>query len=84
MSKEKKQKKEKVKYVDDGRTIADMSRVGGGSAPRKDGQKATFKESLKTYFAAVRLMFKPMLVTLGIITLAFFIMWLLLQLALSA
>ncbi len=83
MSKNKKQKKEKVRYIDDGRTIADMSSVGGRTAPKKDSHRVNYKESLKTYFAAVRLMFKPMLITLGIITLAFFIMWLLMQLALS-
>ena len=96
MKKEKKQKqkKPKITYVDDGRTIADMSRVGGvrsrntgkpASEQKKysepnllRGSHSTMKEQAKTYFAAVRMMFFPMLVVMGIITIAFLIMWFLL------
>ena len=74
-----KKKKQKVKYIDDGRTVADMSGVGGpryhtsGTRPR-----ASFKEQWKTYTGAVRMMFLPMLVVIGIICLAFLITYLLL------
>lgn len=77
--KDKKQKKPKVKYIDDGRTIADMSALSGVDK-RYTGPKGGFKAQLKTYWNAVKLMFVPMMVTIGIICLAFLIMWLMLTL----
>lgn len=57
-------KKEKIKYIDDGRTIADMSGLRTGpritSNPYRPPLK--IKEVLKTYFAAVKMMFTPMLI----------------------
>ncbi len=81
MSKDKKtkKKKEKVRYIDDGRSLADMSAVGGGKQ-RTVKQRSTMKEQATTYFNAVKLMFFPMLITMGIITLAFGIVWLILTL----
>ena len=103
MGKNKKKKKVKTVYIDDGSTIADMSGVSGArprafgsrpkskhdhnnnNAPSKDsgavytGNK--FKDSFRTYFRAVKLMIFPMLVTMGIITAAFLIVWILLNLA---
>ncbi len=83
MSKEKKKtkkKKQKVTYIDDGRSLADMS---GGSGQRhlRSSAKGTLSEQAKTFFTAMKMMVKPMLVTMGIITVAFFIVWLLLKLA---
>lgn len=79
MSKKKKKQKpkEKVRYIDDGRTIADMSGTGKmspllGSSGKK---RASFKEQWKTYISAVKMMFFPMLVVLGILTIAFIIMY---------
>ena len=69
----KKKKKDKVTYIDDGRTIADMSSVGGG--PR-NGRRGTFKEQWHTYWEAVKMMFVPMLVVIGILCVAFLVMWL--------
>lgn len=77
---EKKQKKQKVKYIDDGRTIADMSGISGVDK-RYTGPKGGFKEQLRTYWNTVKLMFVPMMVTLGIITAAFLIMWIILTLS---
>lgn len=58
----KNQKKKKPHYVDDGRTIADMSGVGGPRFHRaKDAPRSTGKEKWDTYWAAVRMMFVPML-----------------------
>lgn len=59
-------KKEKIKYIDDGRTIADMSNVHTG---RRLGSNPywpplKFKEVVKTYFSAVKMMFMPMLVVI--------------------
>lgn len=76
----KKDKKPKVKYIDDGRTIADMSALRGVDK-RYTGPKGGFKDQLRTYWNTVKLMFVPMMVTIGIITAAFFIMWLILTLS---
>lgn len=82
-----KPKKEKPIYIDDGRTIADMSSLSKGQGKQKNtdngragnrpaAQSSKWREYRQTYFAAVRMMFLPMLVTIGIISVAFFIMWL--------
>lgn len=62
-----KKKKEKITYIDDGRTIADMSGVKsgprlGGRNPYRPRPKA--KEVWKTYWNAVKMMFTPMLVVI--------------------
>ena len=77
-----KKKKEKVKYIDDGRTIADMSGLSGVDK-RYTGPKGTFKDQMRTYWNTVKLMFVPMMVTIGIITAAFLIMWLMLTIGYS-
>lgn len=63
----KKNKKEKIIYVDDGRTLADMSGVSPG--PRLGNRNPArvrpgAKEVWKTYFTAVKMMFVPMLVVI--------------------
>ena len=78
--KEKKDKKEKIRYVDDGSTVVDMqamedSRRRPGEKPYDPSAKGTLKEQFRTYFAAVKLMFWPMMITLGIIFLSFLITW---------
>ena len=72
-----KKKKEKVVYIDDGRTIADMSGVRGGprlqpaySRPRPDP-----KEVWKTYWGAVKRMFMPMLVVICAICIIYMILY---------
>ena len=66
-----KKKKEKIIYVDDGRTIADMSAVRSGRITHRKGfgqGGASFKDVWHTYWGAVRMMFLPMLaVILGLI-----------------
>lgn len=59
-------KKEKVKYIDDGRTIADMSGLRTGPRLKSNPYRPPlkFKDVLKTYFAAVKMMFMPMLVVI--------------------
>ena len=56
-------KKEKIKYIDDGRTIADMSNVQTGPRLKSNPYRPPlkFKDVLKTYYSAVKLMFMPML-----------------------
>ena len=81
MSKDKKKKKkEKAAYVDDGRTLYDMSAVGGGNRGLHVG-RGSFKEQLKTYVRAVRRMIVPMLVTMAAICVVFGLLWLMLTLA---
>lgn len=75
MAKDKKTKK-KITYVDDGRTIADMSAVGGKKTSEKK-QGSNLKSQWQTYKDTVKMMFVPMLIVLGIIAVAFGIVYLL-------
>ena len=60
-----KEKKQKVTYVDDGRTLADMSGIGGPRFHRSaNAPRSSAKEKWDTYWAAVRMMFVPMLVVI--------------------
>ena len=94
MAKKEKKKREKVVYIDDGRTIADMSNLptrGLGRSlsdarPKREMSETERqvnrsglikKDHLTTYFAAVRMMFLPMLAVIGIICIAFLIIYLL-------
>ena len=88
-----KDKKKKVKYIDDGRTIADMSPLYGNrpkqTENRSDAPKGAFgfrpghtpKDWAKTYWEALKLNLMPMFITIGIICAAFGILYLLLELA---
>lgn len=72
-------KKDKITYVDDGRTLADMSGVTGG---RRLGShnpyrpKPKFKDVWHTYWSAVRMMVKPMLVVIGAMAVVYFLAYL--------
>lgn len=87
MSKKNSKKKEKIKYIDDGRTIADMSGtsrvnplLGNSSLSSPRGKRrASNKEVWQTYWAAVKTMFFPMLVVMMIITVAFLLVALMLR-----
>lgn len=68
---EKKKKKEKITYVDDGRTIADMSGISGGMQWTKHGTTSSPKDIWNTYWSAVKMMFKPMLIVIGFLTVVF-------------
>ena len=82
MSKGKNSKKKKVTYIDDGRTIADMSGVGKKRPEKKmdnlDRPKSDFKAQWNTYWSTVKMMLLPMLVVIGIICVAFGLMYILL------
>ncbi len=86
MSKDKK-KKQKTVYIDDGRTVADMSVLygkkpqSGKNVPHIKGSRGTLKEQGETFFAAQKMMFLPMLVTIGGICVIFAIIYLILTLA---
>ena len=65
MAKKEKKKKEKITYIDDGRSFADMSGVQGGFRFAKKGTTASPSEIWETYVSAVKMCFKPMLVVIG-------------------
>ena len=77
-----KNKKEKITYIDDGRTIADMSgvssgmRLGSGNRPRPRA-----KDVWETYWNAVKMMFFPMLAVLGALVIIYVILGLIFGLA---
>lgn len=77
-----KKKKEKITYIDDGRTLADMSGVPG-SRLNKDAWKSnsTAKQKWETYWNAVKRMFLPMLATIGALVVIYFILYLIFSLA---
>ena len=94
MSKKPKKTKQKVVYIDDGSTVADMSGVRGGTAPRpgatstrrpsKPGKRTRPEPATRagqirrTYFDAMRSMVGPMLVMIGGISVAFLLVWIIL------
>ncbi len=59
-----KKKKDKIRYVDDGRTIADMSALGGGkkaSSGYTESSGSRARDIWNTYWGAVKMMFGPMM-----------------------
>ena len=71
-------KKEKVTYVDDGRTIADMSGVSGSRLGNRNPYKSApkFKDVWRTYWAAVRMMIRPMLVVIAFLAIFYLLAYL--------
>ncbi len=69
-----KKKEQKIIYIDDGSTIADMSGTRKGAPPRK---KSTMKEKWHTYITTVKHMILPLLVTLLAMTMVFVLLMLL-------
>ncbi len=73
MMRDKKKKKEKIIYIDDGRTISDMSDIKGNLDWTRKGTTSSFKDIWRTYWSAVGMMIKPMLVTIAFLIAAFLI-----------
>lgn len=69
-----KKKKEKIIYVDDGRSLADMSGISGGMHFSKQNTVSSFKAQWNTYWGAVKMMFLPMLVIVGFLIVTYLIM----------
>jgi hypothetical protein len=71
-------KKEKITYVDDGRTIADMSGVGGSRLSDRNPYRPApkFKDVWKTYWSAVKMMVKPMLVVIAALVVVYLLAYL--------
>ena len=74
-----KKKKEKVVYIDDGRTIADMSGIDRGASRFFDDTPSysSFKDKWLTFWDAFRMMLLPTLVFGVALLVLFGIMWLL-------
>ena len=69
-----KKKKEKITYIDDGRSFADLSNVNGLRGEMKFSKMGTTsspRDIWNTYWSAVKFMFKPMLVVIGFLCLLF-------------
>jgi hypothetical protein len=86
MADKKKKKKEKVKYIDDGRTLYDMSGtsrtsvfLGGKNDGKNKKTRSTRREEFNTFVTTMRQMVLPMFIVMGIITVAFGILYLLLK-----
>lgn len=70
-------KKEKITYIDDGRTIADMSNLTPATGFGKRNPytpRPKFKEVWKTYWSAVRMMLVPMAVVVAAMAVIYLIM----------
>lgn len=85
-----KKKKKKVIYYDDNSTISDMTGVGKTNGrdlygrrmdrlpKKKDSppkQKSTAQDKWRTYWTAVRMMFLPMCVVLGVLAVIFLFLY---------
>ena len=78
-----KKKKEKIRYIDDGRILADMSSVKSGfRIPDRNPNrpKVDPRDAWKTYWNAVKMMFVPMLVVVVAICIIYMIFYALLTL----
>lgn len=70
-----KKKKEKITYIDDGRTIADMSGVRGGTRFTKQGTSSGFRDIWRTYWKATKMMIIPTLMAVALVLVAFAIVY---------
>ncbi len=68
-----KQKKEKITYIDDGRTIADMSNLPPRAAWTRRGTTSSFKDIWRTYWQATKMMLKPTIVAVGFLVVIYLI-----------
>ncbi len=68
-----KKKKEKITYIDDGRTVADMSKLPGKRLAKRS--TGTAKDKWNTYWGAVKMMFTPMLVVICALAVVYMLVW---------
>ncbi|MBQ6884809.1 MAG: hypothetical protein IJN56_03625 [Clostridia bacterium] len=66
-------KKPKITYIDDGRTIADMSNLPPRVQWAKKGTSSSFKEIWRTYWQATKMMLKPTLIAVGFLIIVYLI-----------
>ena len=70
-----KKKKEKITYIDDGRSLADMSNVSGGMNMSSRHTSSPVKEIVKTYFSAMKMMLLPTAVAVGFIVVIYILIY---------
>ena len=70
---EKKNKKQKITYIDDGRQIADMSNLQQGLNWTKQGTSSSFRDVWRTYWQATRMMLLPTLAAVGLLVVVYLI-----------
>ena len=72
--------KNKVKYVDDGRTLADMSNVTTRRLPKRDKAlpRSSAGDIWSTYWGAVKMMIGPTIVMLVALAVVYMIVYFLL------
>ena len=75
-------KKEKIVWVDDGRTVADMSGVSSAlnsspKAPKTVRAYSPLREKLRTFFDTMGFMLLPTLCIMALVAAAFLFFWLL-------
>ncbi len=69
-------KKEKITWVDDGRTLSDMSGVPRRLPKReKYSPRASLKEQWQTYIGAVKMMLVPMFTVIAALGVIYMIIW---------
>ena len=66
-------KREKITYIDDGRTIADMSNLPQRGGFAKKGTTSSFKDIWRTYWQATKMMLKPTLIAVGFLVVIYLI-----------
>lgn len=69
----KKTKKEKITYIDDGRTIADMSNLPPRAQWARKGTTSSFKDIWRTYWMATKMMIRPTLLAIVFISVIYLI-----------
>ncbi|MBQ8580077.1 MAG: hypothetical protein IJ448_05230 [Oscillospiraceae bacterium] len=69
-------KKEKITYIDDGRTIADMSGVRSPLHLSKTPSRSTAREKWGTFWAAFKMMLLPTLVFSGAMLVLYVVLYL--------
>ena len=70
---EKKTKKQKVTYIDDGRTIVDMSGLPPRSGWTGRSSNSSFKAIWHTYWQATKMMLLPTLAAVGLLLVIYLI-----------
>lgn len=72
--KKQKPKKEKIVYIDDNSTVADMRPVDKHGARIDPPKRATAREKRQTFFAAFKMMLIPCACVLAVFTLVYIIL----------
>lgn len=70
---EKKNKKQKITYIDDGRPIADMSNLPPRLDWTKRGTNSSFRDIWHTYWQATKMMLLPTLAAVGFLVVVYLI-----------